>query len=144
MSFIHVSGECVISLVLSRHNKNLKRRMLKPSRQTMSKLLDRSVLQLRVTAQFYLENKGKYILEAWGQADPKGMKRSLQLNFGSSFCFFHLPLSLPYVNWASQEGYLFHLRSSLQSLDLPLFHFCGFLPSLSFSHCHFGLLFFLF
>ena len=29
-SFI-LSGECVISSVLSRHNKNLKQRMLKPS-----------------------------------------------------------------------------------------------------------------
>ena len=41
----------------------------------MFKLLDRSVLQLRVTAQFYLENKEKYILEAWGHADPKDVKR---------------------------------------------------------------------
>ena len=31
--------------------------------QLESQLLDRSVLQLHVTAQFYLENKGKYILE---------------------------------------------------------------------------------
>ena len=30
----------------------------------MSQLLDRSVLQLHVTAQFYLEKKRKYILEA--------------------------------------------------------------------------------
>ena len=30
----------------------------------VSQLSNRSVLQLRVTAQFYLENKGKYILEA--------------------------------------------------------------------------------
>ena len=29
----------------------------------VSQLSNRSVLQLRVTAQFYLENKGKYILE---------------------------------------------------------------------------------
>ena len=32
--------------------------------QTVSQLSDRSVLQLRVTVQFYLENKAKYILEA--------------------------------------------------------------------------------
>ena len=38
-------------------------------------LLDSPVSQLRVTAQFYLENKGKYILEAWGYADPKDVKR---------------------------------------------------------------------
>ena len=30
----------------------------------LSQLLDRSVLQLRVTAQFYLENRGKYIHKA--------------------------------------------------------------------------------
>ena len=55
-------------------------------------------------------------------------------------CFF-LPLGLPYVNWASQEGCMFYLRSSLWSLDLPLLHFRGLFPSLSFSHCHSGLLF---
>ena len=70
-------------------------------------------------------------------------KRRVGLDFGSSFyMLFSPPLSLSYVNWTSQEGYLFHPRFSLQSLDLPLFHFCGLLPSLSFSHCHFGLLFF--
>ena len=47
--------------------------------------------------------------------------------FGFSFymSFFSLlPLGLPYVNWASQECCLFSLRSSLWSLDLPLFYFC--------------------
>ena len=44
-------------------------------------------------------------------------------------CFsFLLPLSLPYVNWASQEGCLFHLRFSLHSSGLPLFYFCGLFP----------------
>ena len=33
------------------------------------------VLQVCVTAQFYLESKGKYILEAQRQADPKDPKR---------------------------------------------------------------------
>ena len=37
--------------------------------------LSASQLLDSVTAQFYLENKGKYILEAWGHANPKGMKR---------------------------------------------------------------------
>ena len=63
-----MSGECVISSVLSRHHKNLKRRTLKPSdRLCLSSRTDQcysSVLQLRVTAQLYLENKGKYILKA--------------------------------------------------------------------------------
>ena len=62
--------ECVISSVLYCHNKNLKqwtnitalRQTL--DGQTVSQLLDRSVLQIHVTVQFYLENKGKYSLEA--------------------------------------------------------------------------------
>ena len=77
-------------------------------------------------------------------ADPKDVRRreALQPNFGSSFyMFFLLPLSLPYVNWASQEGCLFYLRFSLQSSDLPLFYFHGLSPSLPFSHCHSGFLF---
>ena len=49
------------------------------------------------------------------------------------------PLNQPYVNWASQEGCLFHLRFSLQSLDLLLFYFRG-LFSLSFRHHYSGLL----
>ena len=64
-------GECVIFLVLSCHNKNLKQWILKPSAHHSS----RTVLQLCVTAQFYLENKGKHILEAWRHADPKELKR---------------------------------------------------------------------
>ena len=55
-------------------------------------------------------------------------------------CFFPPP-GLPCVNWASQECFLFYLRSSLWSSDLPLFYFCGLFPSLSFSHCHSGFLF---
>ena len=36
---------------------------------------DEPVLKLWVTAQLYLESKGKYILEVWGWADPKDAKR---------------------------------------------------------------------
>ena len=53
-------------------------------------LLDGSVLQLLVTAQFYLENKGNYTLKAWGHDDPKDAERrerNLQ-SFGSSFYVF--------------------------------------------------------
>ena len=46
-------------LSLSHHNKNLKRQKLKASACHSS----HTVLQLCVTAQFYLENKGRYILE---------------------------------------------------------------------------------
>ena len=36
------------------------------------------------------------------------------------FMFFPPPVDLPYVNWANQECYLFYLRSSRRSSDLPL------------------------
>ena len=109
------------------------------------------MLQLCVTAQFYLENKGKYILEVWGHADPKDVKRrEREREKRARACawerdspgplaplfirFFSSPLGLPYVNWASQECCLLYLKSSLQSSDLPLFYFRGLFPSLSFSH----------
>ena len=57
------------------------------------------------------------------------------------YVFFLLPMSLPYVNWASQERCLLQLRFSLWSSDLSSFNFCGLFPSLSFSHHHSGLLF---
>ena len=95
------------------------------------------------TDQFYLENKGKYILKVWGHADPKDVKRrererekesehageapALWLLF--SYIFF-LSLGLAYADWVSQECCLFYLRSSLWSLDLPLFYFCGLFPCL--------------
>ena len=50
------------------------------------------------------------------------------------------PVGLRYVNWTHQEC-LFYLGSSLWSSDLPLFYFLRLFPSLSFSHCHSGLLF---
>ena len=39
-----------------------------------SQLLDSLCYSSR-TVQFYLENKGEYILEVWGHADSKGTKR---------------------------------------------------------------------
>ena len=89
--------------------------------------------QIRVTAQFYLENKRKYILEVWGHADPKDMKRRerpLALWLLFLYVFFFLSMGLPYVNWASQECCLFYVKSSFRSLDLPLFYFLGLFPSL--------------
>ena len=57
--------------------------------EVTDQLLDGPVLQLRVTAQFYLENKGKYILKACGCANPKdpkrrGMGRERELERGRS------------------------------------------------------------
>ena len=48
---------------------------LQPSDRPALQLSDGPVLQLCVTDQFYLESKGKYILEAWEHADPKYAKR---------------------------------------------------------------------
>ena len=41
-----------------------------------------------VTAQFYLESKGKYMLEAGGLANSKDTKRRPWLNFSSSFYMY--------------------------------------------------------
>ena len=48
------------------------------------------------------------------------------------FVCVSLPLGLLCVNWASQECCLLYLRSSLQSLDLPLFYFRRLFPFLGF------------
>ena len=96
---------------------------------------------LHVTTQFYLENSRKIHPQGMRACRPKNPKRreNSPRPLAPLFTFF-LPLSL-YVNWASQECFLFYLRSSLQSSDLPLFYFHRFFPSLSFSHRHSGLLF---
>ena len=118
-----MSGEHVISLVLSHHNKNLKWQMLKPSAchstrtdrvsalsdrlsqlldRPVLHLLDRSVLQLRVTTQFYLENKGTTSSRCEGMPTQKLQRRERPLPFSSCFMFlflfFSLPLGLPSVN----------------------------------------------
>ena len=101
-------GCFVISSVLSHCNKNLKRR----TDQCYSPLLQR----------FYLESKGKYILEVWGQANPKATKRReapFSILAPLFMFFFLLPLGLQCVKWASQEGCLLYLRSSLWFSDLP-------------------------
>ena len=75
--------------------------------------LDAPVLQLCVTAQFYLKCKGKYILEAEEMPTQKIQREKRPL----------LPRGLLYVKWASQGCCLFYLRSSLRSSD---FYFHGF------------------
>ena len=112
---MHVSGECVISSVLSHHNKNLK---WHPA---------------SVTAQFCLESKENCNLEMWGHADPKDTERrqAPQLNFWLPFlCFFLLPLSLPYVNWGNQEAVCFTWGPDHSS---PQTFLCS--VSAGFSHC---------
>ena len=68
-------------------------------------------------------------------------ERERERHLAPLFICFFLLLGLPCVNWASQEGCLVYLRSSLPSSDLPLFYFNRLFPSLTFSHHHFGLLF---
>ena len=110
------------------------------------------MLQLLVTALFYLENSRKIHLRAGRSCQPKDVKRRESGNMPAQeretpspmaplFICFLLSPGLPYVNWDSQECCLFYLRSSLQSSDLPLFYFHRLSPSLSSSHCHSGLLF---
>ena len=83
-----MSGEFVISSVLSHCSKNLK--------------------------QWRDQCYSSVLFGNQRKIHPPGEKRGLRLNFGSSFyMFFLLPLSLPYVNWASQGGCLVHLRFSL-------------------------------
>ena len=122
-------GQCVISSILSRHSKNLKRQ----TEQCCS-----SVLQLSFIWQ---AKENTSLRHVGGLTQQMQREEKPRLNIGSSFYVFLLPPSLPYVDWASQEGCLFYLRSSLRSLDLSLFYFCGFSPSLSFSHHHFELLY---
>ena len=121
---IWMSGEFILSSVLSHCSKNW------------------SDGQTQCYSSVLLAGKGKYMKHESGPTQKMQREESPWLNFGSSFCMsFLLPLSLSCVNWSSQEGCLFYLRSSFQSSDLPLFYFRGLFPSLSFSHHHFGFLF---
>ena len=46
-----------------------------------------------------------------GRPKRREERRNFQVNFGSFlYMFFLLPLSMPYINWASQEGCLFYLE----------------------------------
>ena len=107
------------------------------------------MLQLHVTALFYLDNSRKIHPQGVRACQPKDAKRRVPQRAGERgtlspwllflYVFFFLPLGLPYVNWASQECCLFYPRSSLWSSDLPLFYFPGLSLSLSFSHHQSGL-----
>ena len=121
----YISGECVISSVLSRCSKNLKQWM----DQCYSSVLFRK--QRKIHPRGVRAGRPKRCEE---ERSPS------RAQFGLFFSYvFSPPLSLPYVNWASQEGCLFYLRFSGWSPDVPLFYFCRFFPSLSFSHHHFRL-----
>ena len=115
--------EYVVSSVLSRHSKDLKWR---------------ASVRTQLQLSFIWQAKDSTLLR---NEDRLHMKREVA-HLGSSFytsCL--LPLSLPYVKWARQEGSLFLLRFSFPSWIFFCSTVMGFSLSLSFSHCHFGLLF---
>ena len=69
---------------------------------------------------------------------PPGMRAARPLRRGLSSSWHHLFISfcllpLPYVNWDSQEGCLFHLKFSVQFMKFLLYHFHGLFPFFVFS-----------
>jgi len=60
------------------------------SSQQKFEATDGQVLQPHITSQFYLESKGKYILEAWWQVDPKDTNRRESPNPSRLPPFIHL------------------------------------------------------
>ena len=125
-----MSGEFVIFSVLSCSSKNLKQ---------WTDHCYSSMLQLSFIGQAKENTSSRH---EGGLTQKTRREEKTEAQFWLLFlCFFLPALSLPYVNWSSQEGCLFYLRFSLWSLDLPFFHFWGLVPSLSFSHHHFELFF---
>ena len=97
-----------------------------------------------VTVRFIQQAKDSTPLRHKGVLNPKGER----LNPSWLPHFIHLsPPSWAYpmqIGLAKKGTCLFHLKFSLWSMDFLLFHcsiFRGFSLSLSFSHCHFWLLF---
>ena len=62
-------------------------------------------------------------IQSWGGVVGGGRERERALWLLFLYAFSLLGLS--YVTWASQACCLFYLRSSLRSLDLPLFYLLG-------------------
>ena len=119
-------------------------------------LLDKSVLQLGVTALFYLEDSRKIHLRGVRARRSKDTRRRAPQRagerereraiFGSSFYMFFFFFSPgPVLCKLGQSGVLFVLPEVLTPVLGPRTFFCsifpGLIPSLSFSHRRFGLLF---
>ena len=66
-----MSGECILLVSVSSQQKF---EVTDIKALGASQLLDNPCYSSQ-TDQFYLENKGKYILEVWGHFDPKDVKR---------------------------------------------------------------------
>ena len=121
-----MSGECVISSVLSRCRKDLKQLT------SVTAWLQHS---------FIWQAKNNTPSRHEGGPTPKERPQSV---LASSFYPFvsSPPLAcLMQIGLAKKEACLVHLKFSLLSMDFLLFHFRRLSFSLSFSHCHFGVLF---
>ena len=132
-----MSRECMFLGSLSRHNKDLEQRTLKPSvRTALGSWTNRAtdLRQISVTAPLYLEDsrriqysKRREWRSAWGGRKRESAhtctreRESMRERFGSSFyMFFSSTWACPMQIGLSQECCLFCVKSSLRSLDLPL------------------------
>ena len=147
-----MSGECMLLGSVSSQQRfgamDIKALGVHHSSRVLDKPCYIALRQISVTALFYLDNSRKIYLQGVRACQPKDAKRRVPQRVGERenelwllFLYVFLSLGLSYVNWASQECCLFYLRSSLRSLDLPLFYFRRLFSSLPFSHRHSGLLF---
>ena len=148
---------------LSRHNKDLEWRTLKPPRPVtaLGSWTDRviplrsqtdhvtALRQISVTALFYLEDSRKIHLrgvrarrskDTGRRARPSVRERERELVLAPLFICFSLPG--PVLCKLGQPGVLFVLPEVLTPVLGPSFVlFVRAFPFLSFSHRHFGLLF---
>ena len=121
--------------------------------QTVLQLLDKSVLQLRITALFYLQDRRK--IHLWGvrARQSKDVKRRAPHHTGERegeepltplfICFFLPPGPVLCKLGLGRNAVLPEVLTLVLGppFDLLLFYFPGLFLSLSFSHHHFGLLF---
>ena len=162
-----MSGEYIISLVLSSHCKNLKQRasvtawlqlsFIWRAKENTSLRCEGSSVQFSHSTEcptlwdpmdcstpglpvYHQVRQFTQTHVHWvDDANPKEERGSILAPL--FICFFFSSPSLPYVNWISQEGCLLHLRFSFQSSDLPLIYFHGLFPFFVFYPPLFWLLF---
>ena len=115
-----LSGECVVSSVLSHCSKNLK-------------------WQTSVTVQFYLASKRKYIFKTWGWANPKESLGSILAPLFQ--CFFSSPWVCPIQIGLAMRAVCFTWGSHSGPWTFLCCIFMGFFLYLSFSYLYFRLLF---
>ena len=159
--FLKMSRECMFLGSLSRHNKELERWTLKRSaRHSCSRVI--ALRQISVTALFYLEDRRKIHLRGVRARQSKDTRRRTPQCVGCgeggwggrerepargralalASLFICLSLPGPVLCKLGQPGVLFVLPEGLTLVLGPSFIlFSRAFPSLSFSHCHFGLLF---